>query len=150
MKDEDEGEIFCHIAKVGENKTGGQIKFPSEIYDIIKSKSKAKNVLSIITSDLRKIVLFPTNSDSGIYAKIYIKRQKTGLGDTFFLDLRKETAKFNLKTLFTTGVCFSEDRCYWEGIFEHYEGFPLEKFKKSLEKIKSVISIKVNILNTPN
>ena len=138
-------EIFCSITKVEENTDSKQIKYPKEIYNLIINKGK--NVLSVITHEAKKIVLFPTNAESGIYAKIFIKRKKGGLDDSFFISLRKVTLKFKLKTLFTTGVCVKQDECFWEGIFEHKENFPIEDFKNTLNKINSVLSIKLNILS---
>lgn len=140
---EEEQENFFMINKVKEN-SNTNVLFPKEIYERVLLKGK--NVLSVVTD--RKLIMFPTNADTGLYMKAFIKRKKTGLDDTFFIALRNETAKFELKTLFTTGVCFSKDECFWEGIFEFREDFPLKNFIEKINKIDSVISVKTKILKT--
>lgn len=140
---EEEQENFFMINKVKEN-SNTNVLFPKEIYERVLLKGK--NVLSVVTD--RKLIMFPTNAETGLYMKAFIKRKKTGLDDTFFIALRNETAKFELKTLFTTGVCFSKDECFWEGIFEFREDFPLKNFIEKINKIDSVISVKTKILKT--
>lgn len=140
---EEEQENFFMINKVKEN-SNTNVLYPKEIYERIVLKGK--NVLSVVTD--RKLIMFPTNAETGLYMKAFIKRKKTGLDDTFFIALRNETAKFELKTLFTTGVCFSKDECFWEGIFEFREDFPLKNFIEKINKIDSVISVKTKILKT--
>lgn len=140
---EEEQENFFMINKVKEN-SNTNVLFPKEIYERVLLKGK--NVLSVVTD--RKLIMFPTNAETGLYMKAFIKRKKTGLDDTFFIALRNETAKFELKTLFTTGVCFSKDECFWEGIFEFREDFPLKDFIDAINKIDSVISVKTKILKT--
>lgn len=140
---EEEQENFFMINKVKEN-SNTNVLYPKEIYERVVLKGK--NVLSVVTD--RKLIMFPTNAETGLYMKAFIKRKKTGLDDTFFIALRNETAKFELKTLFTTGVCFSKDECFWEGIFEFREDFPLKNFIEKINKIDSVISVKTKILKT--
>lgn len=140
---EEEQENFFMINKVKEN-SNSNVLYPKEIYERVVLKGK--NVLSVVTD--RKLIMFPTNAETGLYMKAFIKRKKTGLDDTFFIALRNETAKFELKTLFTTGVCFSKDECFWEGIFEFREDFPLKNFIEKINKIDSVISVKTKILKT--
>ncbi len=140
---EEEQENFFMINKVKEN-SNTNVLYPKEIYERVLLKGK--NVLSVVTD--RKLIMFPTNADTGLYMKAFIKRKKSGLDDTFFIALRNETAKFELKTLFTTGVCFSKDECFWEGIFEFREDFPLKNFIEKINKIDSVISVKTKILKT--
>lgn len=140
---EEEQENFFMINKVKEN-SNTNVLYPKEIYERVLLKGK--NVLSVVTD--RKLIMFPTNAETGLYMKAFIKRKKTGLDDTFFIALRNETAKFELKTLFTTGVCFSKDECFWEGIFEFREDFPLKNFIEKINKIDSVISVKTKILKT--
>ena len=140
---EEKQDNYFMINKVKKN-SNTDISYPKEIYERVILKGK--NVLSVVTD--RKLVMFPTNADTGLYMKVFIKRKKSGLDDTFFIALRNETAKFELKTLFTTGVCFSKEECFWEGIFEFRENFPLKDFLDVIKRIESVISVKTKILTT--
>jgi hypothetical protein len=131
-------DTICVLRKIEK-----QIKFPQQLYDYITSK--AKNVVAIIPKDLRKILIFPTNTEQGLYCKIILKR-KSKLDDSFFIELREKLAIFNIKTLYTTGVCFSSEECFWEGIFENTSDLDIEKFKKAIFDIKSVTDIKMEVL----
>lgn len=144
---------------VGENNTiafigkaGLELKFPKEIYDIINKDGEKTNFLTIIPNknDVKKIILFPTNAKNGIHCQIDIKKKDNKLDDEFFVALRDVLEKYNVKTLFTTGVCMQGDICYWDGIFEYFEGFQLENFREALNNIKSVNTVNLKILDTTN
>jgi hypothetical protein len=120
-----------------------QIDLPEYLYELITAK--AENVVVIIPKDLRKILLFPTTANEGLYCKIFLKR-KSKLDDSFFIELREKLTKYNLKTLYTTGVCFSQEECYWEGIFEYHDDFDLDVFKKEIYDIKTVTTVKMDVL----
>lgn len=139
---ENEDDTLCLIAKVNKN-----MVIPKNLHNMILEKGK--NIVAVITKGIKKIVLFPTNADSGIYTRINIKKEKR-LDDEFFLALRKILDNYNLKTLFTTGVCLKLDECYWEGIFEYFEDFNIEQFKESLKSIGSVTSVKMKLLKPYN
>ncbi|MCP4760761.1 MAG: hypothetical protein GY870_03200 [archaeon] len=140
----DENNTIAFIGKVGK-----EIKFPQEIYEIINKDGEKSNFLTIIPNknDVKKLILFPTNAKNGIHCKINILKKDNKLDDTFFLALREELEKYKVKTLFTTGICMQGEVCYWDGIFEYFDEFPLEEFKEALNKIKSVNSVSIKILN---
>ena len=124
-------------------RVGKKISLPGDLYEMITAKGK--NVLCIIPNDIKKIVLFPTNAESGLYAKINLRRENR-LDDSFFLALREQLVKFKVNTLFTTGVCMEHVDCYWEGVLEYNDDFPLEDFKKAILSIQNVVSVRFNIL----
>ncbi|MHA1339224.1 MAG: hypothetical protein ACTSRZ_04010 [Promethearchaeota archaeon] len=128
----------CVLVKIEKS-----ISFPDEIYNELTKK--AQYIIAILPNNLRKIVLFPTNTEMGLYTKINLKR-KSKLDDTFFIKLRKKLNNFSIKTLYTTGVCFSKDECFWEGVFEYKKDFPLERFIEDLKTIDSVESVFTQIL----
>jgi len=130
----------CIIAKISKS-----LNFPEEIYNSLKNK--AQYIIAIIPSDLRKIALFPTDAQMGLYCRINLKR-KYKLDDSFFITLREKLNNFTLKTLYTTGICFSKDECFWEGVFEYNNDFPLEEFKKTLSSIDSVEYVFTQILKS--
>jgi hypothetical protein len=136
--DGESSDTICFMARVDK-----KISLPGDLYNLITEKGK--NILCIIPKDVKKIVLFPTNAESGIYAKINLKRENR-LDDSFFISLREQITKFKLNTLFTTGICFEKVECYYEGIFEYYDNFPIEEFKHTLEKIKTVVSVTLKVL----
>lgn len=133
-------DTICVLRKIEK-----QMKIPQHFFDYITTKTK--NVVAIIPKDLRKILIFPTNTEEALYCKIILKR-KSKLDDSFFIELRDKLALFNVKTLYTTGVCFSSEECFWEGIFENISNLNIGEFKKTIFDIKSVTDIKIEVLKT--
>jgi len=119
------------------------LKFPEEI--VKKLENRGHNVVVVIPSDGKKIVMFPTEANTGIYTRIDIEKGSQ-LTDAFFPELPKVLGKYQLKTLFTTGVCLSSELCYWEGVFEYREGISIDELRNELEKIKTVDTVKMTIL----
>ena len=120
---EEELDTYCMLRKVEKH-----LKLPENLYNLITSKGK--NVVAVLPKDLRKIIIFPTNANLGIYCKILLKRESK-LDDSFFIALREHLAEFKVKTLYTTGVCYSQKECFWEGVFEYNETFSIDKFEES-------------------
>ena len=119
------------------------LKFPEEV--IAKLLKRGENIVVVIPKDGKKVVMFPTNANTGIYTRIDIEKGSQ-LTDAFFPELPKVLAKYQLKTLFTTGVCLSSEYCYWEGVFEYREGISIDELRNDLEAIKTVDSVKMTIL----
>ncbi len=119
------------------------LKFPEEMKKILLAQGQ--NVVVILPKGGKKVVMFPTNANTGIYARIDIQKGSQ-LTDAFFPELPKVLSKFQLKTLFTTGVCLNTELCYWEGVFEHREGLVIEELRTALSEIKTVDVVKMTLL----
>ncbi|MBN2156413.1 MAG: hypothetical protein JW776_10245 [Candidatus Lokiarchaeota archaeon] len=117
--------------------------FPEEVKN--KLLEQGHNVVVVVPKNAKKVVMFPTSANTGIYARIDIQKGSQ-LTDAFFPELPKVLSKFQLKTLFTTGVCLHTELCYWEGIFEYREGLVVEDLRSALMNIKTVESVKMTIL----
>lgn len=109
---------------------------------------KGENFVGVIVNpeQMKKIVFFPTSAVKSIYTKISLAKE-TRLDDAFFISLREKIAKFKLKTLFTTGVCFKLDECFWEGIFEYFDGFKIEDLENEFKTIDNVVSVDLDVLS---
>ena len=119
------------------------LKFPEEIKG--KLLEQGQNVVVILPKGGKKVVMFPTNANTGIYARIDIQKGAQ-LTDAFFPELPKVLSKFQLKTLFTTGICLNTELCYWEGVFEHREGLIIDELRSALSNIKTVDTVKMTLL----
>lgn len=119
------------------------LNFPEEV--VKKLLKRGHNVVVVIPKDGKKVVMFPTTANTGIYTRIDIAKGSQ-LTDAFFPELPKVLGKYQLKTLFTTGVCLSSELCYWEGVFEYREEISLDDLRNDLEGIKTVDSVKMTIL----
>ena len=119
------------------------LNFPEEV--VSKLVKRGENIVVVIPKDGKKVVMFPTEANTGIYTRIDIEKGSQ-LTDAFFPELPKVLGKYQLKTLFTTGVCLSSEYCYWEGVFEYREGVSIDELRSDLEGIKTVDSVKMTIL----
>jgi hypothetical protein len=119
------------------------LNFPEEV--ITKLMKRGENIVVVVPKDGKKVVMFPTEANTGIYTRIDIEKGNS-LTDSFFPELPKVLGKYQLKTLFTTGVCLSSEYCYWEGVFEYREGVSIDELRSDLESIKTVESVKMTIL----
>ena len=119
------------------------LNFPELVIE--KLVKRGENIVVVVPKDAKKVVMFPTEANTGIYTRIDIEKGSQ-LTDAFFPELPKVLGKYQLKTLFTTGVCLSSEYCYWEGVFEYREGISLDGLRTDLEGIKTVDSVKMTIL----
>ena len=119
------------------------LNFPEIVIE--KLLERGENVVVVVPKDGKKVVMFPTEANTGIYTRIDIEKGSQ-LTDAFFPELPKVLGKYQLNTLFTTGVCLSAEYCYWEGVFEYREEISLDNLRTDLEGIKTVDSVKMTIL----
>jgi len=119
------------------------LNFPEIVVE--KLLKRGENVVVVVPKDGKKVVMFPTEANTGIYTRIDIEKGSQ-LTDAFFPELPKVLGKYQLKTLFTTGVCLSTEYCYWEGVFEYRDEISLDNLRTDLEGIKTVDSVKMTIL----
>ena len=127
--------IICDIKK--------SLNFPEEV--VTKLLKRGKNIVVVIPKDGKKVVMFPTAANTGIYTRIDIEKGSQ-LTDAFFPELPKVLGKYQLKTLFTTGICLSSELCYWEGVFEYRDEISIDDLRSDLEGIKTVDTVKMTLL----
>ncbi len=103
---------------------------PITISDEAKTLVKKKNALVIIPDTGKKILLFPTDTEQIV--KVSLELKSKGLSPLFFNEIARITkGDLNVEILYTTGLCFAETRCVWDGFFEDVAKF------KDLEAIKA-------------
>ena len=123
----------CFLTPLSEN-----LKVPSEIFEELSPKGK--NVVAVIPGKSKKISFFITNASQVLF--IRLKLDKDSLNDKFFVSLRDTLKKLKMSNLFSTGLCFKDDICVWEGVFEFEEGKELDDVKKQFKHITHVQTAK--------
>ncbi len=111
-----------------------EIQIPSEIFDEIQPIGK--NVVAVIPGESKKLTFFLTNAERILFIKLIL--DKTSLNEVFFTSLRETMIELNLENLFSTGVCFKEEICVWEGVFEYDKG----NYDEIQEKFSKVTHVK--------
>ncbi len=110
-----------------------QIQFPSKIFNEIQPLGK--NVVAVIPGDSKKLTFFLTNAKKILFVKLIL--DKSSLNEAFFTSLRETMIELKIENLFSTGVCFKEEVCVWEGVFEFDKG-NFDEIKDKLSKVTHV------------
>ena len=124
-------------------KTSNVITIPEDIFKSMNPEGK--NAVIILPIKFKKFTVFFTNADSALYIRLNLGKNK--LIEEFFVDLSKSLASLNLVSLFTTGVCFEDDICIWEGIFEYDMSLDLNVVEENFSKIYSVEDCDIQMLD---
>jgi hypothetical protein len=99
-----------------------------------------KNALVIIPDTGKKILMFPT--DSVKVVKISLELKSKGLSPLFFNEVGKITkTDLGVEILYTSGLCFAEEKCVWDGFFEE-----ADKFKEKFQGIEGVNSVSIEFI----
>ncbi len=95
-------------------KWGTEIHIPDSIFSLLKPLGN--NIVAVIPGDSKKISFFLTNSNRILFVKLLL--DKSSLNESFFSSLRQTLRDLKMDNLFSTGVCFKDEICVWEGVFE--------------------------------
>jgi hypothetical protein len=119
------------------------ITIPEEIFKSMNPEGK--NAVIILPIKFKKFTVFFTNAESALYIRLNLGKNK--LIEEFFSDLSKALSNLNLVSLFTTGVCFEDEICIWEGIFEFDLSLDLNLIENAFSKIYSVEDCDIELLD---
>nr|MDO8111390.1 hypothetical protein [Candidatus Sigynarchaeota archaeon] len=111
-----------------------------------KTVVKKKNALLIIPDSGKKILLFPTDSDTVV--KISLELRSKGLSPLFFNEVGRITkGDLGVEILYTSGLCFAEEKCVWDGFFEEAAKFKNpDDIKKKFQGIDGVNSVSIEFV----
>ena|GEM_PF-4636879 len=112
------------ITKVSDNK----IHLPKEIMEEL-NLSEGKSVLVIYKPTIRRIILVPITN--GV-AKLILSLRDLPEAISEVTSILVES---EIKTLYTTGMCYRKGSCVWEGFID------LSKTKTDLEELKKRLSL---------
>lgn len=118
------------------------ISLPETSKDILDKK----NALLIIPETGKKILLFPTNSEKIVKISLVLKSK--GLSPLFFNEVGKITKNdLCVNILYTTGLCFAEEKCVWDGFFEDAEKFDnVDEIKQKFKDIEGVNQVQIDFI----
>lgn len=119
----------CFIAELS-----SEIKIPHNIHENLKTLGK--NLVAVIPGDSKKLSFFLTNCFRVLFVKLIL--DKSSLNETFFTSLRKTLQEMKMENLFSTGICFKDDICVWEGVFEFDDDSNFSVIQEKLSQVKHV------------
>ncbi|MBD3187321.1 hypothetical protein GF325_10860 [Candidatus Bathyarchaeota archaeon] len=119
---------------------------PITIPDEVKARLK-KNALMVIPDSGKKISLFPTPHDSVV--RVSLELRSKGLSPLFFNEIGRITKEeLNVSILYTTGLCFAEEKCIWDGFFEDKSKFEnIDEITQKFKNIEGVNTVNIQIIN---
>jgi len=102
-------------------------------------------LIMILNNSSQVIRIAPTNGEQVVKLTIYISE----LAPSFLQRLGDVLTKSKVKTLYSTGVCFTEKTCSYEGyidLTEFVETSP-ENLKTALSQIPGISKVEMEILS---
>ncbi|MFX0196355.1 MAG: hypothetical protein ACFFCW_09560 [Candidatus Hodarchaeota archaeon] len=131
------------IAKIANIIPVNSIDLPESFTRFLQVESTGF-VLMILTLRSRMIRLIPTQSKEVVKVIIEISELSTG----FFKIIEAISFKYEISMLYSTGVCFSDKGCIYEGYFDKagFTSASLKNLRTELNSIPGVSSIDFTIL----
>jgi len=118
------------------------IKIPPEIYSELQGRGK--NLVAVIPGDSKKLTFFLTDAGQILFVRLFLHKDR--LDDSFFTSLRNTLKDLGMTNLFSTGLCFKEQVCVWEGVFEYGSDANFSMVEEQLAKVLHVNKAKLEII----
>ncbi|MFQ5818436.1 MAG: hypothetical protein ACE5I5_00360 [Candidatus Heimdallarchaeota archaeon] len=131
------------LAKLIKITSKSPTKLPREFLELLKLNSDEHAILVFAVST-QTIRLIPTKSDQVVKIVIEIGDLTPG-----FLDrLGRVLASYKVDTLYSSGICFTEESCIYEGYIDRSELTPtsLDQLESKLSEIDGISSVNLSIL----
>ena len=107
---------------------------------IEQSTGEARSALLILTPHSQIIRLIPTQSPLGM--KVVVETSE--LSSDFFLEIEQVFSRNKLKSLYRTGLCFTQDACTYESYFDlHKSPISEDQLKEELAQLKGVYHVEL-------
>ncbi|MHA1674617.1 MAG: hypothetical protein ACTSYI_13445 [Promethearchaeota archaeon] len=119
----------CFLAKLS-----SEIKIPQTIHDALKPLGK--NLVAVIPGESKKLTFFLTDCTRVLFVKLIL--DKSSLNESFFTSLRKTLQELEITNLFSTGICFKDEICVWEGVFEFEDDSRYPQVEEKMSHIAHV------------
>lgn len=131
------------IAKMVRLKEDAPIELPESFLKSLRPKEGSFAVM-ILAPSTKIIRIIPTDSDEVIKVAIEISE----LSPDFLQKLGSILTKHKIKTLYSTGLCFTQDTCVYEGYVDKSElkGLSMDGLQNELNGIKGVSAVDISVL----
>ncbi len=119
------------------------IELPSSFQEALQAVVGEYAVV-ILTTNNKIIRIIPTSSN-----KVYKLSVDIGqLSSDFLRQIGNLFLKLGLKALYSTGICFVEEKCVFDGYIEatEFKKINIEDLKKELSSIEGVSGITITVL----
>ncbi|MCF2142260.1 MAG: hypothetical protein K9W42_00980 [Candidatus Heimdallarchaeota archaeon] len=131
------------IAEVLKLDSEKSVELPSSFQEALQAVVGEYAVI-ILTTNNKIIRIIPTSSN-----KVYKLAIDIGqLSSDFLRQIGNLFLKLGLKALYSTGICFVEEKCVFDGYIEatEFKKIKIEDLKKELSSIEGVSGITITVL----
>ncbi|MCE7744022.1 MAG: hypothetical protein GPJ52_02685 [Candidatus Heimdallarchaeota archaeon] len=134
------------VAKMCKLEVGQPIQLPQTFLDALKPE-EGNYAVMILAPSTKIIRIIPTTSEK-VY-KVGIEIGK--LSPDFLKKMGSLFMKAGIKTLYSTGLCFTQESCVYEGYIDskEFKNVNMETIKEELADIDGVSKVDISVLEIP-
>jgi len=119
------------------------ITLPADFLETLRPKEGGSNAVMILAPSTKIIRIIPTKSGTVVKVSIEIGE----LSPDFLQELGVVFMRSKIKTLYSTGLCFTQETCVYEGYIDTADvSLPEDQLRKELEEIKGVSKVEISFL----
>ncbi len=134
------------IAKMVSLEEAQPISLPVDFLATLKPKEgNSSNAVMILAPSTKIIRIIPSKSDTVLKVAIEIGE----LSPDFLQELGVVFMRSKIKTLYSTGLCFTQETCVYEGYLDKSDvTMPIDQLQSELQGIKGVSKVDISTLTT--
>ena len=121
------------------------IPLPADFLETLRPKNNGSHAVMILAPSTRVIRIIPSKSDSVVKVAIEIDE----ISPDFLQELGVVFMESKIKTLYSTGLCITQETCVYEGFIDSSDiDLPVEQLESELQGIKGVSRVEITTLTT--
>ena len=134
------------IAKMIQLEKSKTITLPADFLETIRPKDVDESSAVMILAPSTKIIrIIPTKSNEVVKVAIEIGE----LSPDFLQELGVVFMRNKIKTLYSTGLCFTQESCTYEGYLDSSDlNITQDRLQEELSEIKGVSKVEITTLST--
>ncbi|MHA2333408.1 MAG: hypothetical protein ACXAEU_15405 [Candidatus Hodarchaeales archaeon] len=131
------------IAKMVSLEENKPISLPADFLETLRPKNNGSHAVMILAPSTKIIRIIPAKSNSVVKVSIEIGE----LSPDFLQELGVVFMRSKIKTLYSTGLCFTQETCVYEGYIDSSDiTLPEDQLKAELQGIKGVSQVEITTL----
>ncbi|MHA1166633.1 MAG: hypothetical protein ACTSP4_01155 [Candidatus Hodarchaeales archaeon] len=131
------------IAKMVSLEENKPISLPADFLETLRPKNNGSHAVMILAPSTKIIRIIPAKSNSVVKVAIEIGE----LSPDFLQELGVVFMRSKIKTLYSTGLCFTQETCVYEGYIDSSDiTLPEDQLKAELQGIKGVSQVEIDTL----
>jgi hypothetical protein len=131
------------MAKLFKLESHEDFSFPNHFLDALKPKN-GQYAIMILTPNTKIVRIIPTDSQKVFKIAIDINQ----LSPDFLKNIGNLFLELSLETLYSTGLCFIEERCIFDAYIDskEFEKIDTEEVRQRILKFKGISAVDINVL----